>query len=116
LTWQEWGFLAALSGACAVVAAGAALAASPIDIQRSLEAEAHQATPGFAGFSAQGRRQPLASVAHRINATFEHLGKLREVLRARIGVFGRFRVASASRAKRGFADVVCGGVFGYSPK
>lgn len=50
-------FMALLTGVYAVVAAGAALAASPIDIQRSLEAEARQATPGFAGFSAQRGEQ-----------------------------------------------------------
>jgi uncharacterized protein DUF1924 len=50
-------FTAALLGACAVVATGAAFAASPIDIQRSLEAEARQATSGFAGFSAQRGEQ-----------------------------------------------------------
>ena len=50
------GFIAGLLGVCAVVA-NAAFAASPIDIQRSLEAEARQATPSFAGFSAQRGEQ-----------------------------------------------------------
>ena len=51
------GFMALLTGVYAVVAGAAALAASPIDIQRSLETEARQATPGFAGFSAQRGEQ-----------------------------------------------------------
>ena len=50
------GFFAGLLGVCAV-AANAAFAASPIDIQRSLETEARQATSGFAGFSAQRGEQ-----------------------------------------------------------
>ena len=56
------GFIAGLVGVCAV-AANTAFAASPIDIQRSLEAEARQATSGFAGFSAQ-RGEQLFNVRH----------------------------------------------------
>lgn len=37
--------------------AGAAFAASPSDIQRSLEAEARQSAPGFTGFLAQRGEQ-----------------------------------------------------------
>ena len=55
-------FLAGLLGVCAV-AANAAFAASPIDIQRSLETEARQATSGFAGFSAQ-RGEQLFNARH----------------------------------------------------
>ena len=38
---------------CAVVAGGDVFAASPSEIQRSLEAEARQSSSGFTGFSAQ---------------------------------------------------------------
>jgi uncharacterized protein DUF1924 len=50
-------FTAVLVGAWALTAGGAASAASPLEIQRSLEAEARQATAGFAGFSAQRGEQ-----------------------------------------------------------
>ena len=57
------GFMAVLIGVGAVVGAGVAVAASPIDIQRSLEDEARQATSGFAGFSAQ-RGEQLFNATH----------------------------------------------------
>jgi hypothetical protein len=56
------GFVAGLLGVCAI-AADAAFAASPIDIQRSLETEARQATSGFAGFSTQ-RGEQLFNARH----------------------------------------------------
>ena len=42
---------------CIVGAAASASAVSPLDIERTLEAQARQAAPGFAGFSAERGRQ-----------------------------------------------------------
>lgn len=42
---------------CIIMTAGAASAASPLEIQQAIEAEARQSAPGFAGFSAPRGQQ-----------------------------------------------------------
>jgi mono/diheme cytochrome c family protein len=46
-----------VAGWCILTTGGHASAASPLEIQRAIEADARQAAPGFAGFSAQRGQQ-----------------------------------------------------------
>jgi uncharacterized protein DUF1924 len=54
---QSVGLAGALAAVCGALVCAHAAAATPVEIRKSLEAEARQADPDFAGFSPQRGRQ-----------------------------------------------------------